>query len=63
MDVKEKAVIFAAKSVTIDYLYKIFLNSGYKVIRHKDNPSIEEFRSKENIQIFISNDKSLNASK
>lgn len=55
MKVKQKAVIFAENSTTLDVLYKIF-KSEYNTLKYKDVDTLELFRFDDNVQILIATD-------
>ena len=57
MNVNKKAIIFVERSVTVDYLYRIFLKNDYNVIKYKDNETLDKFRNDDEMQILITTDK------
>ena len=56
MKIKRKAIVFAENNLTIDYLYRAFLQEGYETLKYKDNESIEQFRFFDDAEILIAND-------
>lgn len=56
--VNEKAIVFVTNNTTLDVLYDIFRKNDYKVLKYKDNDTLEEFRNNDEIQILVTTDSS-----
>lgn len=52
----EKVIIFVTNNTTLDVLYSVFCNEGYRVLKYKDSNTLEEFRNDESIQILVTTD-------